>query len=67
MSAARRPVRIGVLGTGAVSQIVHMPILTDRPDVEVVAVSAADQPKARAIAGRFGVARVVSDEALLWR
>ena len=65
MSAARRPVRIGVLGTGAVSQIVHMPILTDRPDVEVVAVSDADQPKARAIAGRFGVARMVSDEALL--
>ena len=33
MSAAvqRRPVRVGVLGTGAVSQIVHMPILTDRP------------------------------------
>ena len=65
MSAARRPVRIGVLGTGAVSQIVHMPILTDRPDVEVVVVSDADQPKARAIAGRFGVARMVSDEALL--
>ena len=65
MSAVRRPVRIGVLGTGAVSQIVHMPILTDRPDVEVVAVSDVDQPKARAIAGRFGVARMVSDEALL--
>ena len=51
MNASRRPVRLGVLGTGAVSQIVHMPILTDRPDVEVVAVSDTDQPKARAIAG----------------
>ena len=29
MSSPRRPVRIGVLGTGAVSQIVHLPILSD--------------------------------------
>jgi predicted dehydrogenase len=65
MNGSRRPVRLGVLGTGAVSQIVHMPILTDRPDVEVVAVSDTDQPKARAIAGRFGVDRVVTDEELL--
>jgi predicted dehydrogenase len=65
MNASRRPVRLGVLGTGAVSQIVHMPILTDRPDVDVVAVSDTDQPKARAIAGRFGVDRVVTDEELL--
>lgn len=65
MIASRRPVRLGVLGTGAVSQIVHMPILTDRPDVEVVAVSDADEPKARAIASRFNVGRVVADEELL--
>ena len=31
MSASRHPVRVGVLGTGAVSQIVHMPILADQP------------------------------------
>ena len=43
MIASRWPVRLGVLGTGAVSQIVHMPILTDRPDVEVVAVSDTDR------------------------
>ena len=65
MIASRWPVRLGVLGTGAVSQIVHMPILTDRPDVEVVAVSDTDEPKARAIASRFGVGRVVTDEELL--
>jgi predicted dehydrogenase len=65
MNASRRPIRVGVLGTGAVSQIVHMPILTDRSDVQVVAVSDTDQPKARAIASRFGVERVVTDEELL--
>jgi predicted dehydrogenase len=65
MTLPRRPARLGVLGTGAISQIVHMPILTDRPDVEVVAVSDSDVPKARAIATRFGVKRVVSDQELL--
>jgi predicted dehydrogenase len=65
MNLARRPTRLGVLGTGAVSQIVHMPILTDREDVEVVAVSDTDIPKAKAIAARFGVKRVLSDQDLL--
>ena len=65
MSSPRRPVRIGVLGTGAVSQIVHLPILSARDDVEVVAVSDTDVPKAKAIAGRFNVSRVVSDQELL--
>ena len=65
MSKPRRPSRIGVLGTGAISQIVHLPILSDRDDVEVVAVSDADVPKASAIAARFGVKRVVTDDELL--
>jgi len=65
MSRPRRPVRIGVLGTGAVSQIVHLPILSGRADVEVVAVSDTDVPKANAIAARFNVKRVVTDQELL--
>ena len=65
MSVPRRPTHLGVLGTGAISQIVHLPILTGRSDVEVVAVSDTDVPKAKAIAARFGVKRVVSDEELL--
>lgn len=65
MNLSKRPARLGVLGTGAISQIVHMPILTDRTDVEVVAVSDSDVPKAKAIATRFGVKRVVTDQELL--
>ena len=65
MNRPRRPVRIGVLGTGAVSQIVHLPILSERTDVEVVAVSDTDVPKAKAIAARFNVKSVVSDQELL--
>ena len=57
-------VRIGVLGTGATSQLMHLPILTERRDVEVVAVADADHPKAVAIAGRFGVPLVLDDNEL---
>lgn len=57
-------VRIGVLGTGATSQLMHLPILTERRDVDVVAVADTDHPKAMAIAGRFGVPLVLEDEEL---
>lgn len=57
-------VRIGVLGTGATSQLMHLPILRERRDVEVVAVADADHPKAVAIAGRFGVPLVLEDQEL---
>lgn len=59
------PLRIGILGTGAIAQIVHLPILGGRDAAEVVAVSDADRAKAEAIAGRFGVPRVLGDEELL--
>lgn len=59
------PVRVGIIGTGAISQVVHLPILTERADVKVVGLCDVDQPKAEAIAERFGVGRVVTDEALI--
>jgi len=61
----RDPVRIGVLGAGAISQVVHLPVLTGRDDVEVVALSDADTPKAETIAERFGVGAVVGARELL--
>jgi predicted dehydrogenase len=30
------PVRVGVIGTGAISQVVHVPIFAEREDVERV-------------------------------
>jgi predicted dehydrogenase len=56
--------RVGVVGTGAVSQLVHLPLLGDRPDVEVLAVADRDEGKARAIAARFDVPRILDDDAL---
>lgn len=61
----RRRVRIGVIGTGATSQLMHLPILSERPDVDLAAVSDLDDLKARDVARRFGVARVLDDDALV--
>lgn len=65
MVGSSRRVRIGVVGTGAVSQLVHLPLLSERDDVVIEAVSDADDAKATAIAERFGVARILDDDALL--
>lgn len=65
MSPVRtEPVRVAVLGTGAISQIVYLPILSERPDVDLVAVSDVDKHKARVLADRFEVPRVADDEEL---
>jgi predicted dehydrogenase len=51
-------VRIGLLGLGAISQVVHLPILSQMEGAELVGVCDVDFAKARAIAGRFGIPRV---------
>lgn len=51
-------VRVAILGTGAISQVVHLPILTELEGAEVMAVCDVDRPKATAIANRFEVPRV---------
>jgi predicted dehydrogenase len=60
----RDPIRVAVLGTGAISQIVYLPILAEREDVDLVAVSDVDAHKARTLADRFGVQRITNDEEL---
>ncbi|MDT8341837.1 MAG: Gfo/Idh/MocA family oxidoreductase [Longimicrobiales bacterium] len=57
--------RVGIVGTGAVAQLVHLPFCSGRNDVELVAVADKDPGKARALAERFGVERVLATDALL--
>ena len=64
-SPARDPIRVGVLGVGAISQVVHLPILSEREDATVVAIADADVPKAEALAGRFEVPKVLTDQELV--
>ena len=58
--------KVAVLGTGAIAQIVHLPILNELPGVRIQGLCDPDQAKARALASRLGVPRVFdSDEEML--
>ena len=50
--------RVGLLGLGAIAQVVHLPILNHMESVKLAAVCDVDQAKAKAIATRFGIERV---------
>lgn len=67
MTGGREPTRYAVVGTGAISQIVHVPILAERRDVELVAVSDLDLPKARSVAQRWGVGLALPWESVVAR
>jgi predicted homoserine dehydrogenase-like protein len=54
--------RVGLLGVGAIAQVVHLPVLSQLEDVELVAVCDVDQPRARAIAARFGIPHVFGND-----
>ena len=55
MTEGAAPIRLAVIGTGALSQIVHVPIFADREDVDFVALVDTDVPKVETIARRFGI------------
>lgn len=59
------PVRVGVIGTGAISQVVHVPIFAEREDVELVAMADSDPHKAETLARRFDVPMVMDADELI--
>ena len=67
MTSEAKPqsLQVGILGVGAVTQIVHLPMFSERPDVDVIAVSDPDTLKAESLAARFEVPRVLSDEEIV--
>ena len=54
-------VRIGVIGLGAVAQVIHLPILSKLRDVELAAVCDVDKAKAQYLAQRYGITRYYTD------
>jgi predicted dehydrogenase len=60
-------VRVGMLGLGSIAQVVHLPILSQMPGVQLVAVCDVDNAKARAIAARFGIQRVHATDTEVFR
>jgi predicted dehydrogenase len=55
------PLRVGLVGAGAVAQIAHLPVLKRTKTVDVRALCDNDVPKARALADRFAVKDVFDD------
>lgn len=55
MTAGQEPIRVAVVGTGAISQVMHVPILGEHPGAELCVLSDTDLRKARTVADRFGV------------
>ncbi len=55
------PLRLGIVGTGAIAQLAHLPVLSKLKGAELVAVCDNDIVKARALADRFGIPDAFSD------
>ncbi len=55
------PIRVGVLGLGAIAQTAHLPVLSRMRGVQVAALCDNDAPKARSLAQRFGVRDTCTD------
>jgi predicted dehydrogenase len=60
-------IRVGLLGLGAIAQVVHLPILSGMPGVRIVAVCDAEQSKARALADRFGIEQVYAKDGDIFK
>ena len=57
----RGPLRIGVLGLGAIAQTAHLPVLAKMRGAQIAALCDNDGAKARSLAQRFGVRDVCTD------
>src|SRR5690625_7809857 len=60
------PVRVALLGTGSIAQVVHLPILGGLPGVILQGVADIDLPIARVIDDRLGVPKLyeTDDDAI---
>ena len=54
-------VRIGVVGLGWISQVVHLPLLQKLPEAQLVAVCDRDRSRSRLVAEKFGIKSVYTD------
>src|SRR5688500_4617642 len=58
-----KPLRIGVIGCGAIAQIMHIPYLTEYDPFELVAIADAYRPVLDAVGDRYHIAERYTD----WR
>lgn len=55
------PLKVGIIGAGAITQVAHLPVLRRFKGVQVVAICDTDRAKARALADRFQIRDAYSD------
>jgi len=55
------PIRIAVIGAGAIAQVAHLPALRRIAGVEIAAICDNDLSKAQALAARFEVKDTYDD------
>ncbi len=58
-------IRIGLIGCGSITQIIHLPILSKMEDVEIVAIADTDKPKLQALAEKYKIKNYFTDHAKL--
>ncbi|MEO5705961.1 MAG: Gfo/Idh/MocA family oxidoreductase [Alteraurantiacibacter sp.] len=61
MTIATTPLRLAVVGCGAIAELGHLPGAARCPDVKVTVLVDRDEARARALADMFGVPRVETD------
>jgi predicted dehydrogenase len=61
MALSNAAVRIGMVGSGAIAQIAHLPVLRKMRGVEIAAICDSDGAKARALAQRFSAGNSYTD------
>jgi predicted dehydrogenase len=66
MTVHRTPVRLAVLGAGAIAQVVHLPILSRMRGVQLASVFDTDRTTARNVAQRFGIEKVARSMDEVW-
>ncbi|HUL69250.1 MAG TPA: Gfo/Idh/MocA family oxidoreductase, partial [Gemmatimonadales bacterium] len=55
------PLRVGIIGAGAITQVGHLPVLRKLKGIEIAAICDSDVPKARALAARAGIPDAFED------
>ena len=66
MTKRQQPLRVGVVGAGGIAQMMHLPTLTERPDLfQVVALADVDPETLAAVADRYHIPGRFPDAAAL--
>ncbi len=61
LESLNNPVRLGIIGAGAIVQVAHLPVLRKLKTVDLLALCDTDLPKARALSERSNIPNVYDD------